>query len=135
MANRKLETSLAKATIVLLIFYVPLETWSSLPGGLLNPFFLVDVVAMVLMVWGVRVSLAQRPDPAPEILCIAFAWSTANAWRAASWRIQEVLSGGALDLGTAELWVVTGSFTVSLCFFLTLLWLVVRKVGDEVDER
>ena len=49
---RELETGLASTTLGLLVFYVPIETWASWPYGLLNPFYLVDVIAMALLFLG-----------------------------------------------------------------------------------
>ena len=49
MTERQIETGIAKFTVGFLVIYIPIETWTSLPYGLLNPFYLVDVVAMVLL--------------------------------------------------------------------------------------
>jgi hypothetical protein len=40
--------SLVTFTLVVLVIYVPLETWYSLPA-LWDPFYLMDVIAMVLL--------------------------------------------------------------------------------------
>ena len=82
MSRRGIETALAYWTLLILIVYVPLETWTSWPGGLLNPFYVVDAIAMALLSWGAIHSLRSRPAPSPEILCIGAAWACANAWRA-----------------------------------------------------
>ena len=127
MNRRGTETVLAYATLALLVPYVPLETWTALPGGLLDPFYLVDVVAMILLLYGALHSLRSRPRPAPEILCIAFAWSSANGWRATSWRLREIQEGGALDHGSAELWAVAVGTVLSLAAFVALFVLVVLE--------
>jgi len=73
MKLRRLETWIAKFTLGFLVIYIPVETWASLPYGLLNPFYIVDVIAMVLMAWGAYLSLKSRPNCSPEILCVAYA--------------------------------------------------------------
>jgi len=112
MKLRRLETWIAKFTLGFLVIYIPVETWTSLPYGLLNPFYIVDVIAMVLMAWGAYLSLKSRPNCSPEILCVAYAWGTANAWRATFWRLDHVKKGGDLDRGMMSI----------------LIYLVMRKI-------
>ena len=81
MTPRSVETTLARFTLVLLLVYVPAETWVSWPSGLTNPFYLVDVVGFALLLWGSLASLHARPDVAPGVLCAGYAWS--GAWRSA----------------------------------------------------
>lgn len=130
MDARRIETWIAKFTLGLLVIYIPIETWTSLPYGLLNPFYLVDLVAMVLLAWGAYSSLRSRPIPAPEMLCVAYAWATANAWRATFWRVDHIKKGGELDRGMTELWtlgIVTG---LAIILFVVLIYLVVNKNKD-----
>jgi hypothetical protein len=47
-------------TCLALLVYVPVETYVSWPRGLASPFYLVDLVAMVLMGWGAFHSLRAR---------------------------------------------------------------------------
>jgi len=82
MNLRSAETRLAWFTCGLLVVYFPLETWASLPHGLSNPFYLVDLVAMALLLYGAVLSLRARPRAAPGVLCAAYGWAAANAWRA-----------------------------------------------------
>jgi hypothetical protein len=123
---RQLETSLACATLWSLLFYVPLETWASLPYGLLNPFYLVDVIAMALLAVGAAHSLRARPRPAPGLLCAGIAWAAANGWRATFGRIVELRSGGSLDHGAAEMWAVSVATTLALACLGLALYLVAR---------
>jgi hypothetical protein len=106
MRRRKTETALAYGTLGILVLYIPVETWVSLPNGLLNPFYLVDAIAMALLLWGALHSLRARPRPAPELLCVGVAWATANGWRATFGRLHEIQSGGTLEYGSAEMWTV-----------------------------
>lgn len=126
MNARTVETALSRFTLAMLVIYVPLETWASLPRGLLlNPYYHVDVIAMVLMFWGVVVSLKARPAPSPWLLCAAYAWAACNGWRAMFGRIEEVSTGGQLLHGAAELWfVVFGTVLALICFVITLVLVV-----------
>lgn len=127
MNRRGVETVLAYWTLFILLFYVPLETWTSWSDGLLNPFYLVDVVAMILLFWGAVHSLRLRPVSSPNLLCIGTAWACANGWRATSWRLHEIQAGGTLTHGTAEIWVVGVSTAIGLLMFIALLVLVVMN--------
>jgi hypothetical protein len=124
MSRRGIETTVAYATLGLLVVYVPVETWVSWPRGLLNPFYLVDAIAMVLLFWGAMHSLRARPRPSPEILCIGCAWATANGWRATFGRLYEIQSGGTLMYGSTEMWAVGVASGLSLLALGTLLVLV-----------
>lgn len=129
MSSRKTETIIAWYTAFTLLIYIPVETWASLPYGLLNPYYLIDVVAMALLLAGTAISLRLRPKCAPEVLCAAYAWTTANGWRATFDRVYRMEQGEALDHGLKELWFVGACTAVSLIVFVILLVMVVRKVG------
>jgi hypothetical protein len=130
---RQLETSLAYTTLGLLVFYVPLETWASWSDGLLDPFYLVDVIAMALLFVGAVSSLRARPRPAPGLLCAGMAWSAANGWRATFGRIAELARGGSLDHGAAEMWTVSLATTLALICLGVALYLVAR--ADRVARQ
>lgn len=123
---RTIETWLAVGTLVLLVPYVPLETWVSWRYGLLNPHYIIDVIAMALMFAGGLHSLAARPRPAPGLLAIAIAWASANGWRATFDRVQLLRDGGALDHGSPELWIIAIVTGLGLCALALAIWLVVR---------
>lgn len=123
---RRVETHLSYGTLTLLVLYVPLETWVSLPYGLSNPFYLVDVIAMVLLFAGAVRSLKARPRSSPGLLCAAIAWSAANGWRATFDRIAELREGGSLDYGATELWTVSIATALSLACLALSIYLVVR---------
>jgi hypothetical protein len=124
---RTAETRLAQVTLALLPIYVVLETYVSLPYGLLNPFYIIDVIAMVLLGWGAIHSLKARPRPAPGILAAAFAWTAANGWRATFDRVYELRAGGSLDYGSTELITVACSTACTLAVFVFSLYLVLRS--------
>ncbi len=124
---RKAETALARFSIALLVIYFPVETWVSLPYGLWNPFYLVDFIAMVLLLWGGVHSLRARPGRAPGLLAAAWGWAAANGWRGTFWRVFDIYEGGELDYGMAELWAVGIATTLALaCFLLSLVLVVAR---------
>jgi hypothetical protein len=126
MSSRALETGLARFTLGMLLIYAPVETWASLPDGLLNPFYLVDFIAMVLLFAGAVVSLRARPLRSPGLLCAAYGWTAANGWRATFGRVAEIERGGALAHGTAEMWTVAIGSALALAGFAVLLYLVAK---------
>lgn len=132
--HRRLETRLARATQVALVFYFPIETWTSWSHDywLLNPFYIVDLIAMALLLYGATRSLRARPRPAPGALCAAYAWTAANGWRATWGRAFELRDGGQLDHGLVELWVVGGATLLSLLCLAWSFHLMVR--ADDVRE-
>ena len=127
MPRRRVETALAYVTLVLLLVYIPVETWVSLPDGLLSPYYLVDAIAMALLLWGALHSLRSRPKPSPALLCVGAAWATANGWRATFDRLQTVEAGGTLDYGATEMWAVSIATLIALFAFAVLLVLVALK--------
>jgi hypothetical protein len=95
-------SALATYTLVFVIAYAPIEIWYSLPD-FWDPFFLVDVVGMALLVVGL---LRIRREPSPRaiaLLVAGYAWTGANFWRALFDRVFEIAEGGVLDYGLAEL--------------------------------
>jgi len=124
---RKVETGLAWFTLGALLIYFPVETWASLPEGLWNPFYLVDLIAMILLFWGAMRSLLARPASSPAVLCAAYAWSVANGWRATFGRMFELLRGETLDHGAAEMWAVSIATAIGLVCLILSLYLVVRS--------
>ncbi|MGI8785793.1 MAG: hypothetical protein ACR2L2_19330 [Acidobacteriota bacterium] len=128
MNLREIETSLAHFTLAALIVYSPVETWVSWPHeyGLLNPFYLVDLIAMILMLYGAVHSLRARPRSAPGALCAAYAWAASNGWRATAGRAFEVLEGQQLDYGIEELWIVGIATALAMACLALSLYLVVR---------
>ena len=127
MALRKIETGLAWFTLASLVIYFPVETWASLADGLWNPFYLVDLIAMILLFWGALRSLRARPASSPAVLCAAYAWSAANGWRATFGRMFELLEGGKLDHGAAEMWAVAIATSIALVCLILSLYLVIRN--------
>ena len=126
MDARKIESILARFTLVLVAIYLPVETYASWRYGLLNPFYIGDAVAMALLAWGAIRSLGAESVSRPAILCAAYGWTAANAWRSAALRIYEVRGGARLDHGDAEYWIVIVSTVLILACFALSLWLVIQ---------
>ena len=124
-ALRRSETRLAWITLVLSAVYVPVEIWVSFPD-LTHPFFVIDAIAMVLLVWGALHSLRARPRRAPGVLCAAIAWSGANIWSAAGRRyyFPEAYDNGEGLINAAMPAVVLT--VIVLFFFGWSLYLVAR---------
>jgi hypothetical protein len=135
MTRRGFETVLAIWTLLLLAIYIPVETWASWQIGLLHPSYLIDAIAMILLLWGALHSLQRRPHPAPELLCVAAAWASANGWRATMWRYEHTSSGGTLEHGMKEMWAVAIATGISLVFLVALLVLVTLKLQRESTAR
>lgn len=133
MTRRAIESVLAYLTLCVLVIYAPLETWVSWPRGLLNPFYLIDAIAMLLLFWGAVHSLRARPRPAPEILCVAVAWATANGWRATFGRLSAIRAGGTLEYGATEMWTVGLTTAFGLTIFATLLVLTAMNQRDRAS--
>ena len=126
--HRRVETVLARATLVALLVYFPVETWVSWfdDYGLLNPFYIIDLIAMVLLLYGAFRSLKARPRPAPGALCAAYAWTAANGWRATWGRVFELRDGGRLDYGELELCAVGCATILSLMCLASAFYLTMR---------
>ena len=124
MTPRNVETFIARFTFALLLVYAPLETWGSWPA-LTDPFYLVDVVGLGLLLWGALASLRARPRVAPGVLCAGYAWSAANGWRALALRIDILQRGGEVDVGLV--WLLVIGEVVALTGLALLLLLIVES--------
>ena len=134
MTPRGVETVIARFTLALLLVHAPVETWVSLPSGLSDPFYLVDVVGFALLLWGALRSLRARPDVAPGVLCAGYAWSGANGWRALALRIDTLQQGGQVDV--TLVWLLVISEIVALTGLALLLLLVVEsRSPSRVEHR
>jgi hypothetical protein len=112
MDQHRRAAPLVTFTIVFLAIYVPLETLYSLPA-LWDPFYLVDFIGMALLVWGVQRCRHEASAGSLSILVAGYAWEGANFWRALFGRVEEILTGGALRFGLAELcFVACGTVVV-----------------------
>ena len=134
MNLRSVETALARFTLGFVAVYFPIETYASWDRGLLSPFYLVDLIAMVLLACGAFRSLGARPGRDASLLCAAYGWTAANAWRAASGRIYEVRRGGQLDFGAVELCTVISSTVLILACFALSLFLVLRRNSGPASQ-
>ena len=133
MDPRRVETMLAQLTLVFLVVYVPIETYISWSAEywLFNPFYIVDLIAMILLFYGAMRSLRARRRPAPGILAAGYGWATANGWRASWDRAFELMDGGSLDYGTAELCAVACATACGLVCFALSLHFVTRAEAIE----
>jgi hypothetical protein len=130
MPARSLETALAHLTLGMLVVYIPGETWASLPDGLLNPYYIVDAIAMVLLLFGALHSLRARPRAAPGMLCGGYGWTAANGWRATFDRWSHLADGGTLDYGRGELVVVASATALAVGCFVLSIHLVIKSARE-----
>lgn len=100
---------LASYTFWVLVLYSPIETWASWPE-LYSPYYLVDLIAMVLLTLGVLRSRQRRALPALGLLTGGWGWLGANGWRATADRFEALRAGESLEFGAAEMcFVVCGT--------------------------
>ena len=129
---RRVETGLAWFTLVALVFFAPGETWVTLAmtdgdiASLVHPLYLIDVIGMVLMLWGALHSLRARPLPAPGLLCAGLAWMASNGWRSTWFRVASRAEGNPLFYGSAEMWVTLGLTALALAAMGLALYLTWR---------
>jgi hypothetical protein len=127
MTARQVETGLAYLSFAVLAIYAPIETIYSWSGGLGSPYYIIDVIAIVLIFTGALRSLRARPGTAPGLVTVGWAWAGANFWRATFDRIAELRRGGRLALGSLELGFVCGELVVALACLAVGVVLVVRS--------
>ena len=118
--------SLVTFTVVFLAIYVPIETWYSLPA-LWHPFYLVDLIGMLLLAWGVARCRRHASPSGLAVLASGYAWEGANFWRALFGRLEEIAGGGELRLGWAELCFVVCGTLVALAGLLWSLLLATKS--------
>jgi hypothetical protein len=120
---------LASYTFWILVFYAPIETWASWPE-LYSPYYLVDLIAMVLLTLGVLRSRAGRALPALGLLTGGWGWLGANGWRATADRFEVLRAGESLEFGAAEMcFVVCGTVAaiVGLAWSLRVITRLARE--------
>lgn len=97
----KLETPFAIYTLLVAIPYIVGETYHyfayvGFGNGVLN--YLVDLIAIALMLLGAVASLRSRPGgSASGWLAAAWGFVACLNYRAFSWRYEEVAAGNAID--------------------------------------
>jgi hypothetical protein len=121
---------LARFTLWVLVFYAPIETWASLPN-LLDPYYLVDFIAMVLLALGVLQSRQGRPTSALGFLTGGWGWLGANGWRATADRWEFIADGGALEYGAAEMCFVVCGTLVAIAGLAWSLRIMTSATGEQ----
>ena len=112
------DRTLSAYTFWALVVYAPIETWASWPR-LHSPYYLVDLVAMMLLAGGVLESRRVRVWRALGLFAGGWGWLGANGWRATADRFALLSEGGALEFGAAEMcFVVCGT----LASIVGLVW-------------
>ena len=133
MTARTLETRLANSTLLVVIVYAPLETWASWPR-LSSPYYLIDAIGMMLLLAGALHSRRVRPHNAPGLLAAGWAWTGANLWRATFDRVEWIRTGGQLQSGAIEMWVVAGGTVLALGCLVMAVLLAVRADSVSVSK-
>jgi hypothetical protein len=114
MSPRKIETALAYFTLAVLLGYAPAETIFSWARGLGDPYYIVDLIAMALLLLGAVHSLRRRPQSAAGLLTVGWAWAGANFWRALFDRVSLLSTGESLRWGALEYRFAIGATVVAL---------------------
>ena len=118
-------------TLAFLIAYAPIETWYSM-ADLRDPFYLVDVIGIVLLILGMVRLRRGLLSGSVGMLTAGYAWTGANFWRALFDRVSEVAAGGVLDYGWAEL-CFTACITIAA--IVGLVWTLVLGARQPVHGR
>lgn len=131
-ADRRRGRGLVRFTVALLVVYVPIETWYSLPA-LWDPYYLIDFAGMVLLTWGVGRWRSEPSAASFGVLAAGYAWETANFWRALFGRVDALMQGLRLRFGAAELGFVACGLVVA---FAGLVWaLRLATTSPEAPDR
>jgi hypothetical protein len=118
------ERALVAFTVTVLVIYVPIETWYSAPA-LWDPFYLVDLMGMVLLALGAA-GVGSQGRLRVGLLTAGYAWTAANFWRALFGRVADLRQGGQLDYGLAEL-CFTGCILVAALAGLAWSLVLLRR--------
>lgn len=127
MSPRDIETTYASVTLVFVAVFAPLETIVSWEHGLLSPYYLVDAIAIGLMLVGALRSLRARPQSAPALATVGWAWAGANFWRAALARAEHLRAGGELQFGSNEMRAAITVTGLAMGCVAVGIWLIARS--------
>ena len=99
--------------------------------ALWHPFYLVDLIGMVLLTWGVV--RCRRGDAwgGAAVLIAGYGWLGANGWRAMFGRIEDLMAGGELEYGAAELCFVVFGTVVAIAGLVRSLTLAFKLSSTE----
>jgi hypothetical protein len=127
--DARTDLALASYTFWVLLFYAPIETWASWPE-LYSPYYLVDLIAMVLLTLGVVRSRQGRPRIALGLLTGGWGWLGANGWRATADRFESLAEGSPLEFGAAEMCFVVCGTIASIIGLAWSLRAIARGARD-----
>ena len=122
--HRQFETGLAWFSLGVLLVYAPIESWGA---DLTSPGYIVDLIAMALLLFSAAVSLQVRPRTAIALLCGTWGWCACLAWRSYFTRVISRRRGLGIYPAETE-WqdpVLGWVLVVALCAFvfsLVLAW-------------
>jgi hypothetical protein len=117
------------------VVFVPIETyitWST-THNLLNSGYAVNVLGVVIMLWGV-VSLRGARPYAEGVLATGWGWTTAVFWRGANLRYWLAAEDKPLSYGPMELWLAPIFTVIAATALLCALVLLVRRHKARTDS-
>lgn len=126
----KLHNFLIYGTTVFLSVYLPVETWISW-GHLDSPGYICDVIAFLLLGFGIIHAIQVAPEISVGPLCAGWGFCTALFWRCFFMRIysrQQNLNIYANEPGWVEQ-VLVMTLTVSFIALGISLFLATRKTS------
>ena len=132
---RQQETWLAWFSLAGLLVYVPGETYLS-RSDLTSPGFIVDVIAMALLLASGVHSLRSRPRIAVAPLCGAWGWCACLAWRSYFMRVISRRRGLGIYPTEARwqeqvlVWVLIVAL-VAFAFSLVMAWRSSRLADEQ----
>jgi hypothetical protein len=137
--RERLDRWLTAYTAGFVAVYAPVEIWVSWPrlGSL---FFLVDGIALALMVIGLALSRRGAWPVYAAVLAAAFGWMGANVWRAMAMRLEQPYDSrlwpeGKMIETTGSTAVAAGGGTlVALCAVGIVLAIAVSARRREAVE-
>lgn len=135
---RQLETLLARFSLATLLLYVPVETWIS-RDDLTSPGYIVDVIAMLLLLTSGIYSLRCRPRIAIAPLCGAWGWCACLAWRTYFMRVISRERGLGIYPADSQwqeeylFWVLVVAL-LAFALSLVLAWRTLRLPAPESEQ-
>ena len=124
--QRQLETGLAWFSLAALLGYAPVETYFAW-DDLTSPGYIVDAIAMALLLASGVHSLRSRPGIAVALLCGAWGWCACLAWRSYFTRVISRSRGLGIYPAETEwaeqvlVWVLVIAL-IAFAFSLVLAW-------------
>ena len=120
-------------TAIFLAIYLPVETYVSLPD-LLSPFYVVDLIGIVLLAVGLLRYWRDSQTAAAALLVAGFSWTGANFWRGMADRLRmaELQQEGWTQDDSVRIALVGGLLICVAAFGMVL---ALRAAAGQQNDR